>query len=449
MRRRQSQSLLKQFTAWYVWQFIIALIIIGLVVLGSIGYFLLEATRDEVEVIEEQLVNATDESDVQKALEEVLYPDNTDYDVEIRQGGRILAQVGEEEELDSNDELIVPMFDQYIWNKEEGLFYKQETPFSSGVIHMKVPLEDELEFLQLIFTVLLVTGLVSILLGSILIYQFTKKRLRPLLKITSEVGRMKGSSDLQKRIAEPDNPKELKELASTFNQLLQQVEEQFEREKRFVSNASHELRTPLTAFRGHLNLIKRWGKDDPAVLESSLQALDDESSRMKHILEQMLTIARNEHQKTTLEKMDLTEVVDHVVSQFESRLHVPITAKLEQIKVSGDREQLRQVVVILLENAQRYTMEGSITVDLKEIEDKVTLSISDTGIGIPRNELPKIFSRFYRVDKNRSRETGGTGLGLSIAKEIVENHHGTIEVASEEGIGSTFTVSLPAILSES
>lgn len=170
---------------------------------------------------------------------------------------------------------------------------------------------------------------------------------------------------------------------------------------------------------------------------------------MKHILEQMLTIARNEHQKTTLEKMDLTEIVDHVVGQFESRLHVPITAHLEHIEVSGDREQLRQVVVILLENAQRYTMEGRITVDLKEIEDRVTLKISDTGIGIPRNELPKIFSRFYRVDKNRSRETGGTGLGLSIAKEFVENHHGTIEVASEEGIGSTFTVSLPTMLSES
>lgn len=446
MRKRQSQSLLKQFTAWYVWQFIIALIIIGLVVLGSIGFFLLEATRDEVEVIEEQLVNATDESDVQKALEEVLYPDNTDYDVEIRQGGRILAQVGDEEELDSNDELIVPMFDQYIWNKEEGLFYKQETTFSNGVIHMKVPLEDELEFLQLIFTVLLVTGLVSILLGSILIYQFTKKRLRPLLNITSEVGRMKGSSDLQKRIAEPDNPKELKELASTFNQLLQQVEEQFEREKRFVSNASHELRTPLTAFRGHLNLIKRWGKNDPAVLETSIQALDDESSRMKHILEQMLAIARNEHQEVILEKVDLTEVVDRVVNQFEARSDVPIIANLAQrVVVSGDREQLRQVVVILLENAQRYTMEGKITIHLKQIENKVILSISDTGIGIPRDELPKIFSRFYRVDKNRSRETGGTGLGLSIAKEIVENHHGTIKVESEEETGSTFTVFLPEV----
>ncbi|MYL65102.1 HAMP domain-containing protein [Bacillus hwajinpoensis] len=446
MRKQRSQSLLKQFTSWYVWQFIIALIIIGIVVLSAIGFFLLEGTQDEVEAIEEQLLKVTDENDVQQSLEEVLYPDNTDYYVDIRQDGKIVAQVGDEEELDPKDEINVPWFDQYFWNKEEGLFYNSDVTFSNGVIHVKVPLEEELEFLQLIFTILLVTGLVSIILGSILIYQFTKKRLRPLLNITDEVSGIEGSSDLQKRISEPSNPKELKELASTFNQLLQQLEEQFEREKSFVSNASHELRTPLTSFRGHLNLIKRWGKDDPAVLETSIQALDDESSRMKHILEQMLTIARNEHLETTIEKVNLTEIVEGVVEQFEARSRVPISANLEQnVLVSGDREQLRQVAVIIVENAERYTTEGKITVLLKEAENRVMLSISDTGIGIPREEIPKIFSRFYRVDKNRSRETGGTGLGLSIAKEIVENHQGKIEVESEEAIGSTFTVLLPVI----
>jgi two-component system, OmpR family, sensor histidine kinase ArlS len=446
VRKQRSRSLLKQFTSWYVWQFIIALILIGIVVLGAIGFFLLEATQDEVEAIEEQLLKVTDESDVQQSLKEVLYPDYTDYYVEILQRGKILAQVGDEEELDPKDEMNVPWFDQYIWNKEEGLFYKSDVTFSNGVIHVKVPLEEELEFLQLIFTILLVTGLVSILLGSILIYQFTKKRLRPLLNITDEVSGIEGSSDLQKRISEPSNPKELKELASTFNQLLQQLEEQFEREKSFVSNASHELRTPLTSFRGHLNLIKRWGKDDPAVLETSIQALDDESNRMKHILEQMLTIARNEHLETVLDKVDLTEVVEGVIAQFEARSPVPMSANLERnVLVSGDREQLRQVAVIILENAERYTTEGKITIHLKEAENKVMLSISDTGIGIPREELSKIFSRFYRVDKNRSRETGGTGLGLSIAKEIVENHHGKIEVESEEAVGSTFTVLLPVI----
>ncbi len=446
MRKQRSQSLLKQFTSWYVWQFIIALIIIGIVVLGAIGFFLLEGTHDEVEAIEEQLLEIIEKNDVQQSLEEILYPDNTDYYVEIFQRGEILAQVGDEEELDPKDEMNVPWLDHYIWNKEEGLFYKSDVMFGNGVIHVKVPLEEELEFLQLIFTILLVTGLVSILLGSILIYQFTKKRLRPLLNITDEVSGIEGSSDLQKRISEPSNPKELKELSSTFNQLLQQLEEQFEREKSFVSNASHELRTPLTSFRGHLNLIKRWGKNDPSVLETSIQALDDESNRMKHILEQMLTIARNEHLETTFEKVNLTEIVEGVVEQFEARSRVPISANLEQnVLVSGDREQLRQVAVIIVENAERYTTEGKITVLLKEAENRVMLSISDTGIGIPREEIPKIFSRFYRVDKNRSRETGGTGLGLSIAKEIVENHQGKIEVESEEAIGSTFTVLLPVI----
>ncbi|MFP3338866.1 ATP-binding protein, partial [Micrococcus sp. SIMBA_131] len=123
------------------------------------------------------------------------------------------------------------------------------------------------------------------------------------------------------------------------------------------------------------------------------------------------------------------EIVEGVVEQLEARSRVPISANLEQnVLVLGDREQLRQVAVIIIENAERYTTEGKMTVLLKEAENTVMLSISDTGIGIPREEIPKIFSRFYRVDKNRSRETGGTGLGLSIAKEIVENHQGKIEV---------------------
>ncbi|WP_371018059.1 sensor histidine kinase [Pseudalkalibacillus sp. JSM 102089] len=443
MKKKQNQSLLHQFTSWYVWQFIIALILIGIVVLGTIGFFLIDRTQDDVGAMEEKLLMIVREDDVQESLDEVLYPDHADYYVEIREEAKILAQSrGDDEILDISDEVNLPLFDQFIWNKEEGLFYRNDVSFTDGNIHLKVDMEDEFEFIQLIFFILLITGIVSIIIGSILIYQFTKKKLHPLLNMTDEVSKIDGSSDLQKRIFEPSNPKELKELAGTFNQLLQELEEQFEREKSFVSNASHELRTPLTAFRGHLNLIKRWGKDDPSVLEKSIQALDDESNRMKHILEQMLTIARNEHFESRMENVNLTRIVERVISQFEGNKEIHLIGNLEKnVTVLGDAEQLRQIAVILVENAVRYTEEGTITVDLTH-NDGAVLSVSDTGIGIPKEEQSKIFSRFYRVDKNRSRETGGTGLGLSIAKELVENHQGKLQVKSEVDVGSTFTVLL-------
>ncbi|MGE6204513.1 sensor histidine kinase [Guptibacillus hwajinpoensis] len=444
MKKQRNQSLLHQFTSWYVWQFIIALIIIGIIVLGAIGFFLLDRTQDDVGAMEEKLMMIIRADDVQESLDEVLYPDHADYYVEIREGGKLLAQSRRDDEtLDTNDEVSLPLFEQFIWNKEEGLFYRSDVFNTDGTIHLKVHMEDEFEFIQLIFFILLITGVLSIMIGSILIYQFTKKKLLPLLNITDEVSKIEGSSDLQKRIPEPSNPKELKELAGTFNQLLQQLEEQFEREKSFVSNASHELRTPLTAFRGHLNLIKRWGKDDPDVLEKSIQALDDESNRMKHILEQMLTIARNEHLKSRMETVNLTNIVERVINQFRGNKNIPIIENLEKnVVVLGDAEQLRQIAVILVENAMRYTEVGNITVELKQADDAV-LSVSDTGIGIPDEEQSKIFSRFYRVDKNRSRETGGTGLGLSIAKELVGNHQGNLQVKSEVDLGSTFTVLLP------
>ncbi|WLR58968.1 HAMP domain-containing sensor histidine kinase [Guptibacillus hwajinpoensis] len=444
MKKQQTQSLLHQFTSWYVWQFISALILIGIVVLGTIGFFLIDRTQDDVGAMEEKLLMIVREDDIQESLDDVLYPDHADYYVEIREGGKLLAQSrGDDETLDTSDEVSLPLFDQFIWNKEEGLFYRSDVSFTDGNIHLKVHMENEFEFIQLIFFILLFTGILSIIIGSILIYQFTKKKLRPLLNMTDEVSKIDGSSDLQKRIFKPSNPKELKELAGTFNQLLQELEEQFEREKSFVSNASHELRTPLTAFRGHLNLIKRWGKDDPTVLEKSIQALDDESNRMKHILEQMLTIARNEHLESRMENVNLTHIVERVISQFEENKEIPLIGNLEKnVTVLGDAEQLRQIAVILVENAMRYTEVGTITVDLTH-DDGVVLSVSDTGIGIPKEEQSKIFSRFYRVDKNRSRETGGTGLGLSIAKELVENHQGKIQVKSEVDVGSTFTVLLP------
>ncbi|MFD1020682.1 sensor histidine kinase [Thalassobacillus hwangdonensis] len=444
----RKRTLITQFTKSYSLHFVIALLLIGIAVLIGVSFFLFQNVQDEREVVEEKLQDVTTENQLnwQSTLDEVLYPDHPDFFVEVAFEGKAIAQSRDwEDMIEDEDQSEVLGSSHWIWNEDEGLFYKTDANAGSGSSYtLFIHLEDEVEFLTLIAQILFFVGLTSLIVGSILIHQFTKKSLQPLLSITDAVGRMKGTGDLNERIPVPGQPYELQQLGTKFNTLLEQIEDQFEREKSFVANASHELRTPLTSFRGHLNLLRRWGKKDLEVLDQSIHALSEESDRMERMMEQMLMIARNEHQQIRREKVDLSILVREAVEQFQPRDHVKFEKHIEeQVCVDGDKDQIRQIAVILLENAIRYTEEGKIRISLYDNGEKAVLQISDTGIGIPEEDQDKIFDRFYRVDKNRSRATGGTGLGLSIARQLVENHNGHIHLSSKEDEGSTFTVHLP------
>lgn len=443
----KKNSLIYQFTSWYVWHFITVICLIGIIVMGALSYFLYESTQQELKAMEQKLTVLAnkDVENLQEGLDEILYPNYANHFVEIKKNGNVLARSRGWEQTNEEEDRIL-WFDHFLWDEEMDLIYKRIVPFEGeGEILLKVQLEDELEFLEVIFTILLFTGLFMLLGGTYLIFHLTKKSLRPLLLITDSVDKMQGVSGLKERIPVPDNVHELRDLAQTFNHLLDQLEEQFEREKSFVSNASHELRTPLTAFHGHINLMKRWGKDNPEVLAQSLQAIDEESERMEKMMVQLLTIARNEHLENRKESVDVTELMEQVLNQFHPD-HVELTKELkENVILTGVEEQLRQIAVILVENALHYTSKGKVSVQLTETTKDVVLRVSDTGVGIPVEDQEKIFNRFYRVDKNRSRQTGGTGLGLSIAKQLVDNHGGKIHLESEWERGSTFTVVLPKI----
>ncbi|WP_409250681.1 sensor histidine kinase [Bacillus sp. SCS-153A] len=449
--KKNRNSLVYQFTSWYVWYFITVLFFIGIAVLSAVGYFLFQDTKNELSSMEKQLkaVVKEDETNIGQALDNILYPENADYFVEITRREEVLARSrGWEELLADEDLLRITWLEQLVFNEEEGFFYSSSIPWQvngeRGSIQIYVQLEEQGEFLELLLQILLVTGFISLIAGSVLISLLAKRSLKPLLLITDTIDRMKGPGELKKRLPVPEKPEELRELSTTFNEMLQQMEEQFEREKSFVSNASHELRTPLTAFRGHLKLLKRWGKDRPEVMENSINAMDEESARMEKIMVQMLTIARNENVESKKEKVNVTAVIEGVVNQIEDKDNVKLLTDLkDNLIMTGDEEQLRQIAVILIDNAMRYTHEGTVTVQLKQEGAQIILRVCDTGIGIPKEEQHKIFNRFYRVDKNRSRHTGGTGLGLSIAKELIENHNGTINVESEPGEGSIFTVRFP------
>lgn len=218
----------------------------------------------------------------------------------------------------------------------------------------------------------------------------------------------------------------------------------------FVTNVSHELRTPVTAIKGFAETLLAGAKEDPEALDQFLGIIDKESNRLQAMISDIFYLARLE-QGQLEEHHDLVDVgglaQDLAVSLYQALTSKGLTFQLvNQLTgpVKGDRGRLYQVLNNLLTNAIRYTEPGGqIGLTLTEQADQVLLAVSDTGIGIPDHELERIFERFYRVNKGRSRQTGGSGLGLAIVSQLVETMGGQIEVSSQVGQGTTFTVYLP------
>ncbi|MCC4722661.1 two-component system histidine kinase PnpS [Salinicoccus sp. RF5] len=219
----------------------------------------------------------------------------------------------------------------------------------------------------------------------------------------------------------------------------------------FVANVSHELKTPVTSVRGFSETLMSGEVTDEETTKQFLKIIHDESQRLDRLIRDLLNLSKIERQKMplNLETLNMTALVHEVsvtlqgaVEEKRTRLVLPDPSK--DVYLQGDEDRLRQIILNLVGNGINYTAEGgTVTVSLKENVEKVRLIIKDDGIGIPEESLPRIFERFYRVDRARSRHSGGTGLGLAIVKHLIESHHGEIEVESREGEGTTFTAILP------
>ncbi|WP_079530497.1 two-component system histidine kinase PnpS [Halobacillus hunanensis] len=220
--------------------------------------------------------------------------------------------------------------------------------------------------------------------------------------------------------------------------------------KDFVANVSHELKTPITSIRGFSETLLDGAMKDEAMMEQFMQIILKESGRLQSLIEDLLELSKVERDdfKLFLEEIELRNLlkelfplIEHQADQKSIRLETSIDV---EAKIQGDVSRLKQVFLNLLTNAVNYTGEtGLVQVSLQDHGDSVTISINDNGVGIPEEEISRIFERFYRVDKARSRNSGGTGLGLAIVKHIVEAHHGSIKVESEVNEGTTFAITLP------
>ena len=231
-------------------------------------------------------------------------------------------------------------------------------------------------------------------------------------------------------------------------------QEKEERERRlFVSNVSHELRTPLTSVKSYLEALDEGALYDP-VAPDFIKVSLDETNRMMRMVTDLLHLSRIDNATTQLdvELINFTAFITFILNRFDKMRSQDEEKKYELVRdypitsvwIEIDTDKMTQVIDNILNNAIKYSPDGGkITVSMKTTEDQMILSIKDQGLGIPKQDLPKIFDRFYRVDRARSRAQGGTGLGLAIAKEIIKQHNGFIWAKSEYGKGSTFTIVLP------
>jgi heavy metal sensor kinase len=320
----------------------------------------------------------------------------------------------------------------------------------TSIVRVGVTLKNETETLNKILVIYFVLVPASLLLVSYGGWFLAGRALKPVDLITRTAQKIT-AENMSQRIEVGNREDEIGRLAQTFNDTLARLENSFVRTRQFSIDVSHELRTPLTILRGGTEVGLKWAKE-PEEFRELFRSNLEEINRMTEIIEYLLEHSRAEAGNLPLHfiEIELRGLLVELINQLkvltnEKGLSLIIEGG-QQVYVSGDRLRLRQIFLNLLDNALKYTEPGgSIRVQLDSGDGLARIAIIDTGPGIEEKHLPNIFERFYRVDKARNREHGGSGLGLALVKTFTEAHGGRIEVVSEIGKGSVFTVYLPLV----
>ncbi len=342
-----------------------------------------------------------------------------------------------------------------------------ENNHATKIVQIASSLEEVEDALNTLFIILIITVPLALMVASLGGQFLAHKALKPVDDIT-QTARMITSQNLNQRITPPKVKDEISRLIETFNGMISRLDQSFRQIKQFSSDASHELKTPLTILKGEVEVMLRKERTQQEY-QQTLKSNLEEINRMSQIVEDLLLLSKADTGQIKLNKGDinLTEILTEVVAQMDmlarsKRLHLSSSNNHQDVHIFGDALRIRELFINLIENGIKYTEEGgSIHISLqkeylpsvrnqtdlaeKEKERFIKIIVSDTGIGISKEDQEKIFNRFFRVDKARSREQGGSGLGLSISRWIVEAHQGEIKVESELGKGSSFIVKFPAL----
>jgi len=340
----------------------------------------------------------------------------------------------------------------YTWDSGRGRLRLYVVPLMVGnrvigVIEVGRSLQDVSATLHLILSLMLIGEVGALLFTALTGVLLARQALAPIDRIAKAARSISQARDLSQRLEGIGQQDEVGRLAATFNEMLGRLENLFEAQKRLVADVSHELRTPLTTIQGHIDLLKRGGMDDPQLREEVLATIEAETRRLNRLLSDLTLLAQADAGvKLEMKPIELDSLLLDVYRYAclaSNKVEVTL-AHEDRALVMGDPDRLKQLLINLVDNALKYTPPGGkVTLALYNEGEWVRVDVSDTGMGIPKEELPHIFERFYRGKKARSKR--GTGLGLSIARWIAEAHGGHITVESEEGKGTTFSLWLKTL----
>ncbi|USG63308.1 HAMP domain-containing histidine kinase [Brevibacillus ruminantium] len=357
-------------------------------------------------------------------------------------GNKLASSVGADWNVDAND-----FGETILQSKQTIMLPFSASPLILQVMEKTVPLAS---FFQILSTILFFSSLFTILLSGAGGYMLSTWGLKPLDELIAQIHSI-SPSRLSQRLRHQYVENEIHELIEAFNQLLDRVEEAMVMQKNFVSDASHELRTPLMIIDGYASLLQRWGKEKTEIREEALGALRQECERLFRLVDDLLALAKHQdvsRTKAVFSLQPLSPLLEEVrlawMPIYSRKLSLFFDWE-EDLWLVMDRERIRQLFDILLDNAYKYTEQGQVKVTVDSDEEWIHICVEDTGVGIPPKDIPFVFQRFYRVEKSRNRKKGGSGLGLAIAQDIVDEHNGMIRVEPSPGKGVRVHVSLKKV----
>lgn len=309
------------------------------------------------------------------------------------------------------------------------------------ITQLLTDVEENLRVLKFVLIGVTAFAMILIVLSSVTLGKIVTQ---PIEKLIQTMTSNRQSGKFEKINENVDGKDELAQMERTYNEMMEELEQNYNKQEQFVSNASHELKTPLTVIESYASLLKRRGLENREVVDEALAAILSETGRMKEMITQMLDLAKsNEAQAFEFVDTNVNQLVEDVVKPLRQAYGRDIQIEAdEQYYVETDGKFVKQLLFILLDNARKYS-DGEIVASINGQTNGVEVTVKDYGKGIPKEDLPHLFDRFYRVDSDRSRKTGGTGLGLSIAKEIADGLGASLSIESVVGMGTCIRVFIP------
>ena len=444
-----------KLTIIYALIFSLVLVLLNAGTLIGVRYFLIQQSRAQVG---NTMVSTMDDLSSSRKEKNLINPDVLseaqpvgEMNIKLTDVQGKMIKSTDKFGLNDINATLNPGITTVIESKNRHLIVRNEAIKSGGTIiaYLQViyDMKKEYFFIKALFMLMAIADAAGIVISVFAGFLMSRRMLRPIDRITKTAKNI-SISDLNSKIEVGEADDELARLAVTFNEMISRLRNSFERQNRFVSDVSHELRTPIAIIQGYAGLIDRWGKNDANVLDESISAIKNETESMSSLIERLLFLARGDSDriKFQIEKIDVESLVAEVITESRliaagRRLNYSVEGKIE---LSADKKLIKQMLRALIDNGIKFTpLDGVIEVKAFQKQDRTVFEIMDNGIGIPADEIGRIFDRFYMVDKARAKEKGGSGLGLSIVKWIVDSHGGSISAQCPQGGGTVVTVDFP------